>query len=335
MVGLVLWYPDSIFSLIIPLFIVYWIYYAVWTNWLRPGANSTASKARKGAVAAAPQTRTGPLDQETMDRMAGGRAAAPVASGVAVAATEKQIRAEMRRRIRPSWRERANREILQKPWRERFSELFGSMFLAAVFAMLAACVAPLLLANQPESERLAIYAWLAVVGTLGSWAVIVPAKFTEGKLEDQVPMRLTLLALGTVVGLFAWGVGDVLLLQSPGWHEPIDVGRGLLSHEMLRWPGSTETGNPPLPIYLAYFAFLFLVPRWWRQAEFTRESRLSLWSVIVMVGWAWLLHIFWHFPQPLGMMLAGVIGISTQLASPWMPPSRRRALAAEIEGGVA
>jgi phosphoglycerate dehydrogenase-like enzyme len=39
--------------------------------------------------------------------------------------------------------------------------------------------------------------FVAVVGTLGAWAIIVPSKFTEGKLEDQVPMRLTLLALGT------------------------------------------------------------------------------------------------------------------------------------------
>src|SRR5262249_15992237 len=28
-VGLVVWYPDSIFELMIPLFVVYWIYYAV------------------------------------------------------------------------------------------------------------------------------------------------------------------------------------------------------------------------------------------------------------------------------------------------------------------
>jgi hypothetical protein len=181
---------------------------------------------------------------------------------------------------------------------------------------------------------MATYLWLATVGTLGSWAILVPSKFAEGKLEDQVPMRLMLMSLGALVGLAGWFVGDALLLHSPGWGEPIDVGHGLLSHEMLGWPATDEGANPPPAAYLAYFAFLFLLPRWWRQTEFTRSGRLSLWWVFVAVGWAWLLHIFWWFPQPIGIMAAGVIAVATQLASPWMPPSRRRALAAEIEGGV-
>jgi hypothetical protein len=92
--------------------------------------------------------------------------------------------------------------------------------------------------------------------------------------------------------------------------------------------------NPSLPVYIAYFAFLFLLPRWWRQTEFTRDRRMSLWWITVCVGWAWLLHIFWWFPQPTGMLAAGVIAMATQLASPWMPPSRRRALSVEVEGGA-
>jgi hypothetical protein len=49
---------------------------------------------------------------------------------------------------------------------------------------------------------------------------------------------------------------------------------------------------------------------------------------------AWLLPVVIWFPQPAGMMLAGTIALATQLASPWMPPSRRRALSAEIERGA-
>jgi hypothetical protein len=96
----------------------------------------------------------------------------------------------------------------------------------------------------------------------------------------------------------------------------------------------SEAGNSPA-YYIAYFAFLFLLPRWWRQAEWTRNGRVSLWWVIGCILWAWVLHVFWWFPQPAGMMAAGVIALSTQLASPWMPPSRRKALAVEIEGGMA
>ena len=75
--------------------------------------------------------------------------------------------------------------------------------------------------------------------------------------------------------------------------------------------------NPLARAYcMTYFAFLFLVPRWWRQAEFTRNDRLSLWWLIVCMFWAWLLHFFWWFPQPTGMMVAGVIAAGDAVRQP-------------------
>jgi hypothetical protein len=208
------------------------------------------------------------------------------------------------------------------------------MLLAAIFSALAACIVPLLLRNQQDSEQVATYVWLAIVGTIGSWAVLIPSKFAEGKIEDHTPLRISLLLLGTLVGLSAWFLGDALMLKMPGWSEPINVGKGLITHEMLGWQQTDQFVNPAAAVYVAYFAFLFLVPRWWRQTDFTRDSRLSIWSGVTCVMWAWLLHMFWWFPQPLGMMAAGVIALSTQLASPWMPPSQRRALSEAPESSV-
>jgi hypothetical protein len=68
--------------------------------------------------------------------------------------------------------------------------------------------------------------------------------------------------------------------------------------------------------------------------EYTRGSRLSLWSVVSCVFAAWLLSMFWWFPQPIGMITAGVIALATQLASPWMPPSKRRAISEAPEQAV-
>jgi hypothetical protein len=93
-------------------------------------------------------------------------------------------------------------------------------------------------------------------------------------------------------------------------------------------------GNPSFAAYVTFFAFLFLIVRWWRRAEFTRSARLSLWAVAGCVFAAWLVHLFWWFPQPAGMIVAGTMALAIQMASPWMPPSRRRALAEEIEQGV-
>jgi hypothetical protein len=83
----------------------------------------------------------------------------------------------------------------------------------------------------------------------------------------------------------------------------------------------------PASMYVAYFAFLFVVMRWWRLAEWTRPSRVSLWSIAFagFVGWA--LTFLWWFPQPTGMLLAAAIAFTVQLSSPWLSPSQRRELA--------
>jgi hypothetical protein len=123
-----------------------------------------------------------------------------------------------------------------------------------------------------------------------------------------------------------------LLVQIPSVHNLQDS-PGIISHELLNWSKPAAGVNPSLAAYVTYFAFLFMIVRWWRQAEFTRESRLSLWSVVTAVFCAWLVHVFWAFPQPAGMMVAGVIAFTTQLASPWLPPSQRRSL--NVDAAVA
>jgi serine/threonine protein kinase len=316
---------------IFQLLIVYGIYYVCWTLVVRPNierrnTTSTPSQRTSGEPASAGGAAfsvASPANQQT-------EIWSPNDSPAEFAARRAK-EAKRRRRARTDWREIANRQLAAKPFRVKFTELLGSMLLAAIFASIAACMFPLLSNNQPASEAMAAYCWLVIVGTLGSWAILIPSKFAEGKLEDQVPMRITLMLLGALLGIVAWGVGDALFLQMAGWREPIDAGRGLISQEMLGWPRITDGSNPPVHVYISYFAFLFVLPRWWRQTEFTRATRMSLWCVIACVFTAWLLHIFWWFPQPIGMITAAIIAVSTQLASPWMPPSQRRSLTETID----
>jgi len=312
---------KPVLSVFIQCLVIYSVYYAVWVTLIRPGIRRHAGNSSPGAAAAAR-----PMSSAEQ-RTAVWTPAADPSEPAARRADQLQ-----RRRSRPGWRERATQQLAQKSLREKLTELLGSMLLAAIFSTIAACAVPLLLNDQATSEQAAAYLWLAMVGTLGSWAILVPSKFVEGRLEDQAPMRITLMLLGAILGVAAWSIGDAVMLKQPGWHEPMDVGRGLVTHEMLEWR-IQDGANPPIAVYVAYFAFLFVLMRWWRQTEYTRGSRMSIWCVSSCVFMAWLLHIFWWFPQPLGMMAAGVIALSTQLASPWMPPSRRRAISEEAERG--
>ena len=304
---------DKAVSLGMSLGMCYVVYYIIWTsiskNKKPSQSTSTSNKVKTQATAATEDKHT--VAWPTNDP------ALPVGRGVTRSPN---------RRVRSTWRERANLELAAKPFSEKLTELVSSMLLASLIAFLASLVVPLMFRNQPESEQVAAYLWMGIVGTLGSWAVLIPSKFAEGKIEDVIPLRLSLLLLGTLVGVIAWFTGDALMLKVGGWREPVEVGQGIITHKMLGWPSGAEGANPAIAVYVAYFAFLFLLPRWWKQTEYTRAARLSLWSAIACMACAWLLHIFWWFPQPLGILAAGVIAVATQLASPWMPPSRRRAL---------
>jgi serine/threonine protein kinase len=320
------------FDLAIKCLVIYGIYYAVWASLIRPGIRRHTGEAAL-AAGPAPTAPVPPPPQHFAAQPAVEQTVAWTPDHAPSTSLSRYEEAQRRRRARTNWRDRAAAQLAAKPLREKLTELLGSMLLAALFSAVAACVVPLFSGSQVTSEITATYFWLAIVGTLGSWAVMIPAKLIEGKLEDQMPMRIALMLLGALLGVAAWGFAAGLMTHLPGWSAPIDVERGLVSHEMLGWNPSDRT-NPPAAVYIAYFAFIFLIPRWWRQAEFTRSARLSIWRVIGCVLFAWLVHLFWWFPQPLGMAAAGVISMSTQLASPWMTPSQRRAISELPEQAV-
>jgi hypothetical protein len=324
-----IWFWGIIIRLAVPVLICYGVYYVIWASVIRPGIRRDASCGMQSATVRAAPAKPNPdtpADAQTVAWPAANRESAPAREAV------KPRRSARRRR--PNWRMAAYREMAAKPLRDKFSELLGSMIVATIVAAVAAGIGPMMLGAQPDSERAAMYLWLVAVGTLGSWAILIPTKFAEGRLEDQVPMRVTLLGLGAAVGVAAWFLGDLLLLKPASFDEPIDAHGGLISHEWLDIPVTRGEFSPSLLVYMTYFAFLFLLPRWWRQAEVTRDNRLSLWWLTVSMFWAWVIHLFWWFPQPTGIMAAGVIAASTQLSSPWMPPSRRRELSEFVEQTV-
>jgi len=311
-------FSEELVPLAIPILICYGVYYLIWVSVIRPKVARDAAGHSDVRLAAAGRDRVD-AGREAMT------AAWPTPTAPATPASRYAEKAR-RRRMRASWRDRAHRELAAKPLRDKLSELLGSMLAAAVFAALAALVAPVLMGVASNSDGMAIYLWLALVGTLGSWAVLVPTKFSEGRVEDHGPLRVLMLVLGGGVGVAAWSLAEALIVHVPSSGEPIGANWGVISHEMLGWNGPHGGANPSLAMFVTYFAFLFVVLRWWRQAEFTRSQQFSLWSIVVCVFWAWLLQFFWQFPQPAGMLVAGVTAFATQLASPWLPPSRRRAL---------
>ncbi len=239
-----------------------------------------------------------------------------VAQRIEAAQFVERRRQRGKHRRRHSWRDELRTTLVEKSVRDKLAELTGSMLLAALAAVplsIVMCIfATPALGTTLQIEQ-AI--WIALVGTVGAWAVMLPSKRWEGRHGDDGVRRFTMLVAGLAIGAMACGLAGLLMVELPDSND--FGGQGLLSGF------HAADGTPTMLPYLAYFGFLFVILRWWRIADPLRTVRLSLWSTVWCVAWAWLLAQLWWFPQPWGLMLAGMIAMSTQLASPWIPHEER------------
>jgi hypothetical protein len=218
-------------------------------------------------------------------------------------------------RLAQGRRERMSPALAHKTPRERLTELLGSLLVAAGVAVAVAVVMSLLLRQRFQPEQ---FAWLAIVGTVGSWCVLIPSKFWEGTPGEPLVRRFVLLLAGLAMGLVAFLVDQSLLVNLTWTAHP-----DLPPVDGYRLTLIGADGNPLLKGYLVYFGFLLPVLRWWRQADPLRSTRLSLWSVACCSLWAMVLGSVWPFPLAWGVMAAATTSIAVQLASPWMDARRR------------
>ena len=222
----------------------------------------------------------------------------------------------------PPYRRRAPAEMAialpEKTTRQRLEELTGSLLVSTLVAAVMSVFLSVVHAKTLEPGQ---FAWLLAVSTLGSWLVLVPSKFWEGHDGDSALRRLTLMVLGLGLGAAAWTVKDFLFVPlTADWKLPVPLTEDYVATRFYDYDGS-----PSLVAHMAYFAFLLLLVRWWKQADPLRPSRLRLWPTIVAIFWAWILYFFWPFPQPWGTMVAASMSIAVQVAASWERGKRRMA----------
>jgi len=209
--------------------------------------------------------------------------------------------------------------------RERFTELIGSM-LVTVPIVATVCVVMVLIytffgytfGTEPTPGQCA---WLALMGIMGTWAVLIPSKFWEGTGGETTLRRFLMMVVGLGLGAMAYGTAAVLMTDLPV-NLALHTRFPFFGHQ---WPSGfyATDGRPMVMAYMACFGTLFLLLRWWLQANPRRRVRLSLWSLLVSVVTAWVVAGLWSFPQPWLIMVAGTISISVQMASPWIHPGKR------------
>ncbi|MEE8452109.1 MAG: serine/threonine-protein kinase [Thermoguttaceae bacterium] len=224
------------------------------------------------------------------------------------------------RKKTPAPAEKAKVAMVVPSPRDRLTELIGSMLVGALVAV-AMCVVMVMLCSvyrgvTPQPEQCA---WLVLMSILGTWAVMVPSKFWEGTRGEPMLRRFIMMVMGLGLGAVACLTADVLMVDLP--YVPLDLQIGP-NYEL---PSSFyAAGRPLMMAYLACFGTLFLLLRWWRQANPMRRTRLSiLWALPLTILAATAVATVWHFPQPWLPMVAGTIAVAVQLATPWVHPRNR------------
>jgi serine/threonine protein kinase len=222
-----------------------------------------------------------------------------------------------------SWRASARELLRRRTTSEKLAEWCGSLLMAAIVA-LGLSVVMVAIGGAPSGgmvDNVAFYVWFATASTLGAWLVLTSGKLLEGQPDEPFRRRFAMLLLGLLFGALAFGVQELLWLRLD---SPVDFPHLTNS---VRATGAYDSGAfPLLPAYLAYFAGIFVVLRWWKQVDPLRGARLSIWTTGVCLLWGAVLEMFWHFPQPWGLMLVATISISAQLSAPWITPRQREEL---------
>lgn len=227
---------------------------------------------------------------------------------------------------------RAEVEIIRtslgkRPWTLRAAELSGALIIATIacglFSLLSIAAFGSIL--DATTAMWAYYGWALVVSLIGAASVIVASEVWANQEGDAWLRRLTLACIGLAVGIVAWLVSVYLNI-------PKEM---LFSGDMgSRVSGWGARSVPAMPAYPIFFALLFLVVRWWRMADPLRRTRLSIWSVLWCAIWGAIAAELVGLDPVRHAILAIVIAVSVQLASPWIPVFRRSQIVATADTSV-
>jgi serine/threonine protein kinase len=208
--------------------------------------------------------------------------------------------------------------------RVRLAELAASMLCAAPLAALASgIVMPAYGALEVGLPQDPIQlAYLFTTTLLGTWGVLVATKLWEGRSVSWPARRLVLAAVGLALGVLGVGLAQwTRLFPSP--IQQVHVPR-----EIASWVGPGLAPSLDRLGFATYFALIFGLNGWWKMTARDRTSRFRFWPVIKAGGLAGLLGLAWPSPQPWAIVPIVLIGIVSQVVSPWSREAAAASLAA-------
>ena len=193
------------------------------------------------------------------------------------------------------------------PMARRLTELTGSMIAVIPFSGLLAFGLWSIGFFSHEPNPIEGAMTFGLTALVAAWAVQVGSKIWEGTgPESHWRRRLSLAAVGSLVGATVWWFNQALWIEMP-----YSTTAGL----------ATDIGVRER--YIIFFTLLFGLRRWWWHTDSFRMKRLLIFSLPL----TWVLGelLAYGLGIPRNHALGWAIGIAcvVQLASHWVPPENR------------
>lgn len=260
-------------------------------------------------------------------------AAAARAKAQSARASAMAMRRQRKRHRRQKATQAQLRSVLaEKNSRTRATELSGSLLMAALVCAAMGLIFVLIPEQAREQGVMAVspnYVWLVLSSTLGAWCVLGASKFWEQRSGDATLRRFVMLLLGAGTGAVSYFLAHLLMLKPEYIIDDVQ----LVATEEMPAALHNADGMPTFMGFVLFFGALFMVLRWWRQADPVRRTRLSVFSVGICALAAAILQALCPFPQ--GFMIAAVTAVAVQLAAPWMSPEERTEVRDRYEAAAA
>ena len=154
---------------------------------------------------------------------------------------------------------------------------------------------------------------------LGTWGLLILGKLREGLPRERYIDRLLLAGVGLLVGVVLFQLDAWLLVELPtdAWSQ---------KQSLLAMTSLTLASNPQhvlMESYVAFFATLFGLRRWWWHTDSFRPHRFRVLSVVLTTLVGAIAARVWGFPMLWGTVWAASLSCVTQLSAVWTPQDER------------
>lgn len=206
--------------------------------------------------------------------------------------------------------------LASRPTTDRMTELVGSMLIGAVAAVALSLLGLALSGFQDSSmEMWSVFTWQTLVSVAAVWTVLAVTKNWSLRRGD--------FWLRTSIIVFAGAlIGTVAFFSASSFE--IDLARVTTEDFAARQTSSWALNlMPKFPAMVVVFAALFGLARFGGHTDRLRRTRLSVMNVVACLVVAAVLSHLLNVPLTVMCILATVISVTVQLASPWMHPDEQ------------